>query len=812
MSIEQNIENLEIRNANVVTFVGTSSTMVDTISGRIQCKGFQHNSNVITDVSGPHGRVAPTLKKYPEIIFEEGKFDANESTNTYTQAGYKVTVSGFVNSSNHPWKAFNGIDSEVGMLLSGLNYDTSGNANTSGTTASRLSASDSTPYGEWLKLELPNKIKLDKYVFTSRNHATHWAQSVEAGQVWGSNNDSNWVHLHTFTNSGFTGESQSASFNVQTDNYYKYYAFIVTKTFAAGSDYYLCIPELKYYGYEEDPPAGDHSVDTTFKSRFNNPQLTGVQVFVDGKGSGSNQIAGGPVVTDTVESYDETGKYWNLTGELTSNISVEANTFLEGDQPHAVSVWFNSSNLEANTANTCVFSVSDQEKLDSVNLDLQPNTWHNLTYAYQGESGSRVTYLDGRKVAEDQAEDTFGDYPPFAMTGYSQGGYVVSSSGRYDGNTHWYEYEAFNKTTTGTNAHLSQGGSGRGLDYYNDGSGGYTRSPPATIGVLASTGATINQGEFLKIEMPKKIIVNYISQISLSDQPKDFKWYGSNDDYNWTQLTNVVDAPNDTNTNSFVTTAKGAFRYFAIVVSKVYTTTHQYFRLDDIRFYGHRENDLVRLPDPTNVLKYPHIAMTGPAQRGYVASASSTAVYNASLAPKNAFNGIISPSSATASWQSIENGYNSTAPYNYKASSPHTSSLSTSTTQYNGEWLSLQTPHKIKIQSYKLYINSDVSNYRPDNFVLLGSDTTTNGSWNLLHTETSATYTNDVYTATVNSNTSYKYQWWKHRQSGKLSGLRQVCGGRPSPRDLGCPKGRVWAGQVLDDFTERSPRDRHDGT
>jgi hypothetical protein len=89
-------------------------------------------------------------------------------------------------------------------------------------------------------------------------------------------------------------------------------------------------------------------------------------------------------------------------------------------------MWFNSSNLEANVSNTCVFSISDQEKLDSVNLDLQSNTWHNLTYAYQGEGGSRVTYLDGRKVAEDQAEDTFGDYPPFAMTGYSQGGYVVS--------------------------------------------------------------------------------------------------------------------------------------------------------------------------------------------------------------------------------------------------------------------------------------------------------------------------------------------------------------------------------------------------
>ena len=90
MSLEQTIGNLEIRYANVVTFVGSSNTMVDTTTGRIQTKGIQHNSNVITDVSGPHGRVAPTLKKYPEIAFAEGKFDSNDSTNTYVQAGYTV--------------------------------------------------------------------------------------------------------------------------------------------------------------------------------------------------------------------------------------------------------------------------------------------------------------------------------------------------------------------------------------------------------------------------------------------------------------------------------------------------------------------------------------------------------------------------------------------------------------------------------------------------------------------------------------------------------------------------------------------------
>ena len=165
---------------------------------------------------------------------------------------------------------------------------------------------------------------------------------------------------------------------------------------------------------------------------MNTPQTTGANVYVDGNlgATFTNQVTG-PTPVGTSAPHDTTGKYWELNGELTSNITVEASTFLEGDQPHAVSVWFNSSNLEANVSNTCVFSISDQEKLNSQNLDLQSNTWHNLTYAYQGEGGSKVTYLDGRKVAEDQAEDTFGDYPPFAMTGYSQGGYVVSASSEF---------------------------------------------------------------------------------------------------------------------------------------------------------------------------------------------------------------------------------------------------------------------------------------------------------------------------------------------------------------------------------------------
>jgi hypothetical protein len=729
MSIEQNIENLEIRNANVVTFVGSSSTIVDTISGRIQCKGFQHNSNVITDISGPHGRIPPTLKKYPEIIFADGKFDRNDTTNTYVQAGYTVTDSSHHNEYYGAWifDDQTGFVTNKNLWISPINtYTTSGGAGTPTMTTSDARCTTvsgvATP-GEWVQLKLPNKVKLSSISIMgptgnggtgSQDLGRAPKDAVLAGSVDGTtwNSVLTWSGVQPYVLKTY----KSFPANVDSTNYYNYFRLIVTKN--DGTQVYASIQELQLYGTEEDPPAGDHSVDTTFKSRFNNPQLTGVQVFVDGKGSGSNQISGGPDVTGTT-TYNESGKHWELNGQLTSNITMEANTFLEGDQPHAVSVWFNSSNLEANVSNSCIFSLATEEKLDSVNLDLQSNTWHNLTYAYQGEGGSRVTYLDGRKVSEDQAEDTFGDYPPFAMTGYSQGGYVVSASSTYSIDAvNWKPYKAFNDITNAA-SHLSEGGSSQ--NYYNDGSGGYTRSPPATIGVLASTGATINQGEFLKIEMPNKIVVDYISQISDSDRARDFKWYGSNDDYNWTQLLSVVDAPNTVNEESFVTTTKDAFKYFAIVVSKVYTTsTYQYFRLDNIKIYGHRENDLVRLPDPTNVLKYPHVVMTGPAQRGYVAKVSSQTSTTADY-PHIIFDG-----DDTTQFRSALNTYTSGTANTTDNLKTQTSAGGTET--INGSWISIELPHKLILQSTRV-VSSDGTSHVPKRLIIYGSNDITNDGW-----------------------------------------------------------------------------------
>jgi len=760
----------------MVTFVGTSNTMVDTTTGRIQTKGIQHNSNVITDVSGPHGRGVATLKKYPEIVFDEGKFDGNDSTNTYVQAGYTVSASSVHSEPYQPWKAFDdNISNNTGWLpnftITDHNYSGSEFSYSPTGTSSLTTNTSDVINGEWLQIKLPSKIQLSSIVLHARSGNS--TQIPEDFKVLGSNTgiDGSWVVLASFLDESGAVNS-GTEYDINALSYYNYYAIITTQVVGdGGTNYGLSIAEWKLYGYEEDPPAGDHSVDTTFKSRFNNPQTTGVQVLVDGAtGVGTNQISGGPDPSGNQSTYVTDGKYWTLNGTLTSNLSVEANTFLEGDQPHAVSVWFNSSNLEANVSNTCVFSIASEEKLDSVNLDLQSNTWHNLTYAYQGEGGSRVTYLDGRKVSEDQAEDTFGDYPPFAMTGYSQGGYVASTNNFYTAANNerdpWRAYDGLTDSDStncwGTKTVDSFQTSGEGLAQNN------TSGNPDTF--IDETG-TLHTGHWNKIELPHKLQVDYISiYCELNDVrvPGKVAILGSNDDEKWYLLKDVT-------TNLDFTTAtpqvvpmennknKG-FKYLILVVKTV-PSLNGAVTIREISYYGHRENDLVRLPDPTRVLKYPHIAMTGPAQRGYVASASS--FYNSGTEPEHGFDGVLTSSGLNHTWESgprtgSGNGrYTSGSTFNtsYLNEVPPLGEGGFQTTEssntWTGEWLQIELPHSINTTKYVFGNadgNSQWNDRIPTSGVILGS---TNGStWNFIHQFSS---TLKDQTLTISHTGYYKY-------------------------------------------------------
>jgi hypothetical protein len=692
----------------------------------------------VMEQSGPHSRLpkAMPLRKFPEIEFQYGKLDANETTFTYTQAGYTVKGTNSNTGQNSgpgpgrtPWKAFSDLNDGGQWQPTGFSHDTGNNGSADNVAAAPVFGPDDTK-GAWVSLELPKKIKLQS-VYVKSVDPSSSTENVRIGKLYGSNNNSDWVTIkddYTLTYSG-----SDANDTVNSTTAYKYIVFQIRAT---GGSTQVQMNKIRYYGYEEDPPLGDTSVDTTFTSIMNTPQTTGAQVYVDGSlGETFTNRVVGPTVSNTHTTYVSTEKYWELSGNVESNVTLEANTFLSGDAPHSLSMWFNSSNLEANVSNTCVFSVSDQEKLDSMNLDLQSNTWHNLTYAYQGEGGSRVTYLDGRKVAEDQAEDTFGEYPPFAMTGYSQGGYVVSANNFYTNANNerdpWRAYDGIDNSDATHNWGTTIVGTAESFEKTGDYlAKNNTGGNPDTF--VDETG-TSHRGHWNKIKLPYKLRVESISincALNYNRRAGKVAILGSNDDEKWYLLKDVTTNLDFTTVTPQIVHMENnknkGFKYLILVV-KTAPGADGAVTIREISYQGHRENDLVRLPDPTNVLKYPHIAMTGPAQRGYVASASSEYEdgYNSHYQLWKAFDGSIA--NDYGAWLSDINP--STYDGSGNAANVTGNSLSGITGGVGsrlGAWLKLELPHKIKLTEARLYGRWDAIYERIDAGYIYGSNDDTN--------------------------------------------------------------------------------------
>jgi hypothetical protein len=216
--------------------------------------------------------------------------------------------------------------------------------------------------------------------------------------------------------------------------------------------------------------------------------------------------------------------------------------------------------------------------------------------------------------------------------------------------------------------------------------------------------------------------------------------------------------------NYITVNASKYYKYFALQGNQLPATDG--FALSQLEYYGHRENDLVRLPDPTNVLKYPHIAMTGPAQRGYVASASS----EHSGSTFDGYNGIqegkLFDDDPATFWHTETNGtddhrYDGTAdaaggrPYGAGS----ISNFDPTGINIPGEWVQLEFPHKLKISKVHIRARSNQEVQAPKDFAFYGSDTGSAGSWTLIQSFTGEAPQDDgtSYYAITSNPAHYKY-------------------------------------------------------
>ena len=147
------------------------------------------DSNVVVEHKGPHGRDPKEvpLKKYPEIVFDASKLDGNDTTNTYTQAGYTVTASS-QSSGAEVWRLFDdGYGAGSYWNQENVNkypspaytYSPPSNSQSLGGTS-----------GEWFKLELPQKIIVNKIEINAGNNVNYAPLEFK---IFGSNNDTDWT-------------------------------------------------------------------------------------------------------------------------------------------------------------------------------------------------------------------------------------------------------------------------------------------------------------------------------------------------------------------------------------------------------------------------------------------------------------------------------------------------------------------------------------------------------------------------------------------------------------------------------------------
>jgi hypothetical protein len=214
--------------------------------------------------------------------------------------------------------------------------------------------------------------------------------------------------------------------------------------------------------------------------------------------------------------------------------------------------------------------------------------------------------------------------------------------------------------------------------------------------------------------------------------PGEFKVYGSNDDVNWTELLSETGAaPSAAGTIYTADDTTKPYKYFAMVITKLYNNT-TFVAIGELRYFGHRVNDLVRFPDSTTVRKFPDTVMAsnGP-QRGYTVSASGAP--NTAYEPYHAFNNIAA--NGNGSWHS-ETSYATSG-----TRESTTSTLSSWTGGgggHNGAWLKIQLPHKLVLSSIIFIQRPGVPGQHPRLFSIVGSNNDTD--WYLVHEETTRSY------------------------------------------------------------------------
>jgi hypothetical protein len=364
------------------------------------------NSNVVTEF--PRSK---KLIKYPRVAMTQ-----NDESAT---SGYVASAS---SSNQPPYKVFDNI-----LFTSYFEpvYTTNPYPNTDGAyTGGSGTVYDTNGYqGEYLQIQLPEKIKLYSYSISNRAAAGIEGRQPKDAKIFASNDGSTWIDIHTHRDGSGTydtdGETRTFQLYSNPETYYKYYRLVVNSIIQGGTSDTPNISDWSLYGIPEyDPDAA--GVDVKVTSYPNVPNTDWLEVYYDAKdladgattvndlkpvGTANNgTVVGNTTVSDGAFVFDGAGDY--IRGQLTS---------FGGEQTFTFSLWFNMVEMVSGSNNS-IFQIGSQGSSEeglgfrvytgsvfrmytwggpsSFNVGtVLPKTWYHAVGTYSG--GVMTLYVDG---------------------------------------------------------------------------------------------------------------------------------------------------------------------------------------------------------------------------------------------------------------------------------------------------------------------------------------------------------------------------------------------------------------------------------
>jgi hypothetical protein len=349
------------------------------------------NTNVVAEFTA-----SEKLIKYPRV-----KMTAATTSN------YTASASSELSSVWAGWKAFNGVVGDEGWHDAGNKYKTSDGSYDGGNSLGGYS-------GEWIKLQLPDSIKLTQIRIAPR--ILHFARAPKDAVCLGSTDGSNWYLLTSWSNASYTNGSFT-NFYVNTNNYYSYIAIVTTQIDSL--DGTLNISEIEYYGYPENDLGDGTSV--LFKTVPNTPKTDFLDVYYDAKeyesGNITDESGNGNTGTPTNVTFNSTEpKSFEFNG-TSSYISATFNSnTLDAGNVHSICMWIKPNAIQSsykslfqcgqasNDSSTGVFLVNGRvaflhfgSNLESDYL-VEVDKWYFITCTY---SPGRKIYVNSQFVTSD---------------------------------------------------------------------------------------------------------------------------------------------------------------------------------------------------------------------------------------------------------------------------------------------------------------------------------------------------------------------------------------------------------------------------